>query len=157
MKTEIKWGLIFALVLFLWICLEYAVGLHDKYIASHQYVSFIFVIPAAAMMYLALREKRRTLGGKISFTQAFLCGLGVSVVVSLLSPLTQYIFHRYVNPNFFNDFINYAVNSGKATLEQAQAYFNLKSSMIQGSVGALVMGVIISLILAAIMRSKRTL
>ncbi len=155
MKTEIKWGLIFALVLFLWICLEYAVGLHDKYIASHQYMSFIFIIPAVLMVYLAIREKRRTLGGNISFTQAFLCGLGVSVVVSLLSPLIQYIFHRYVNPNFFNDFINYAVNNGKATLEQAQAYFNLKSYMIQGSVGALVMGVITSLILAAIMRSKK--
>ncbi len=154
MKTEIKWGLIFALVALLWVALEYAVGLHGKYISMHPILTNLFIIPAVIMMVLAIREKRRVLGGRITFTQAFLCGLGVSVVVAVLSPLTQYIFHRFINPRFFENAIAFAVSTAKMTLDQANSYFNLQSYMLQASLGAIVAGVITSLILAAIMRTK---
>jgi hypothetical protein len=154
MKTEVKWGLIFAFVALLWITLEYAVGLHGKYISLHPYLTNLFVVPAVIMMVLAIREKRRVLGDRISFTQAFLCGLGVSVVVAVLSPLTQYVFHRFINPGFFQNSIDFAVSSAKMTLDQANSYFNLQSYMLQSSLGAIVSGVITSLILAAIMRTK---
>jgi hypothetical protein len=106
------------------------------------------------MMYLAIREKRQALGGAITFTQAFMCGLGVSVVVAVLSPLAQYLTHRVISPNYFTNAINYAVSAGKLTMEQAGQYFNLQSYMVQASLGAIVAGVITSLILAAFMRTK---
>jgi hypothetical protein len=155
MKTEIKWGLIFTLVQLLWLSLEYAVGLHDKNISLHPFLTLLFIIPAFAMMILAIAEKRRGLGGSINFKQAFLCGLGVSVVVSLLAPLAQFIFHRFINPSFFENMINYATSTGRSTVEQANALFNLKSYMLQASMGAIVAGVITSLILAAIMRDRK--
>jgi phosphotransferase system glucose/maltose/N-acetylglucosamine-specific IIC component len=155
MKTEIKWGLIFSLVQLLWLSLEYAVGLHDRYISLHLFLSLLFIIPAFVMMILAIAEKRRSLGGSIGFKQAFLCGLGVSVVVSLLAPLNQFIFHRFINPSFFENMIDYMTSTGRSTLEQANAVFNLKSYMLQASMGAIVAGVITSLILAAIMRDRK--
>jgi Protein of unknown function (DUF4199) len=155
MKTEIKWGLIFTLVQLLWLSLEYAVGLHDKYISLHRFFAFLFIILALAMMILAIAEKRRRLGGRINFKQAFLCGLGVSVVVSLLAPLTQFIFHRFINPGFFENMINNAISTGRSTLEQADAFFNLKIYMLQASMLAIVTGVINSLILAAVMRDRK--
>ncbi|MBK6799704.1 MAG: hypothetical protein IPG76_23775 [Acidobacteria bacterium] len=39
MKTELKWGVIFSLVALLWLVLEFAVGLHDKYISMHPYLT----------------------------------------------------------------------------------------------------------------------
>jgi Protein of unknown function (DUF4199) len=155
MKTEIKWGLIFSLVQLLWLALEYAVGLHDKYISLHPFLTLLFIIPAFAMMILAIAEKRRALGGSINYKHAFLCGLGVSVVVSLLAPLTQFIFHRFINPSFFENMINNAIGTGGSTPEQANAFFNLKSYMLQASMGAIVAGVITSLILAAVMRDRK--
>lgn len=154
MKTEIKWGLIFTFAQFLWICLEFAVGLHDKYVSMHPILTNLFIIPAVYVMYLAIREKKRILGGKIAFGQAFLCGLGVSVIVAILSPLTQYIFHRFINPNYFQNAINYAISAGKLTEAEASSYFSLQSYMMQASLGAIVAGVITSLIIAAIVRSK---
>ncbi len=154
MKTEIKWGLIFTFVQFLWICLEFAVGLHDKYVSMHPILTNLFIIPAVYVMYLAIREKKNILGGKITFGQAFLCGLGVSVIVAVLSPLSQYIFHRFINPNYFQNAINYAISAGKLTEAQASSYFSLQSYMMQASLGAIVAGVITSLIIAAIIRSK---
>jgi Protein of unknown function (DUF4199) len=155
MKTEIKWGLIFSLVQLLWLALEYAVGLHDKYISMHPFLSLLFIIPAFAMMILAIAEKRRVLGGSVSFKQAFLCGLGVSVVVSLLAPLAQFIFHRFINPSFFENMIDYMISTGRSTPEQANDFFNLKFYMFQESMSAIVTGVITSSILAAIMRDRK--
>ncbi|QQS47384.1 MAG: DUF4199 domain-containing protein [Acidobacteriota bacterium] len=154
MKTEIKWGLFFALMAFLWICLEFAVGLHGRYISMHPIITNLFIIPAVYIMYLAIREKKNLLGGKITFGQAFMCGLGVSVIVAILSPLSQFIFHRFVNPNYFTNAINYVTSAGKMTEAEATAYFSLQSYMLQSSLGAIVAGVITSLIIAAIVRTK---
>jgi hypothetical protein len=154
MKTEIKWGLIFSLVALLWVLLERLAGLHDKYIHLHPFLSILFAIPAVVMMVLAIREKRRELGGAITFKQAFLCGLGVSVVVALLAPLAQYLTQNFITPNYFTNAINYAVQNGRQTREQAEIYFSLKSYMLQASLSGLVIGSITSLILAVIMRAK---
>jgi hypothetical protein len=154
MKTELKWGVIFSLVALLWLVLEFAVGLHDKYISMHPFLTNLFIIPAVAMMYLAIREKKMSLGGNITFVEALLCGVGVSVIVAILSPATQYLFHKYINPKFFENAINVAISANKLTPEQAAAYFSLKSYMFQASLGAIVAGVITSLIIALIVRTK---
>ncbi|MGE0101250.1 MAG: DUF4199 domain-containing protein [Blastocatellales bacterium] len=156
MKTEIKWGLIFTVVQMLWWCLEFAVGLNDRYISMHPLLTNLFVIPAVYMMYLAIREKKRSLDGRISFGQAFTCGVGVSVIVAVLAPLTQYIYHRLISPHYFQNAINYAVSASKLTEAEANRYYSLPSYMVQASLGAIVTGVITSLIIAAVVRSKTT-
>jgi len=154
MKTEIKWGLIFTLVALLWVLLERLTGLHDKYIQLHPLLSILFAIPAVVMMVMAIRERRRELGGGVTFKQAFLCGLGVSVVIALLAPLAQYLTQNFITPNYFTNAINYSVQKGLQTREQAELYFSLKSYILQASLSGLVIGVITSLILAVTMRSK---
>lgn len=153
-KIELKWGLIFAFVALLWITLEYLVGLHGRYIRWHPWLTMFFVIPAVVMMVMSIVEKRTVLGGHITFKQAFLCGLGVSIIVGLLTPITQIIFHRFINPGFFESFINYAVTTQQATLEQAQKYFNLTSYIIQGMIFAVIVGAITSLAIAAMIRKE---
>jgi hypothetical protein len=153
-KTEIKWGVIFSVMGLLWLTLEYLVGLHDKLIAWHPILTNLVAIPSVIIMVLAILEKRRVLGGKITFGQAFLCGLGVSIVVALLSPLTQFIFHRLINPGYFDNAIRYGVSQGKATLEQAQGLFNLESYMIQSVLAAIIIGTITSLVIAAMIKKE---
>jgi hypothetical protein len=52
------------------------------------------------------------------------------------------------------DVIKYSVDTGRMTQQQAESFFNLNSYMLQASIGALVAGVVTTLVLAAIMRSK---
>ena len=153
MKTEIKWGVIFVIVSFLWISLERLVGLHDRYISMQQYFGFLFVIPAVLMMVLAIAEKRRVLGGEISFKQGFLCGMGVSIVVAILTPLYQWILFRFVSPNFFQNIIDYRISLG-GNPQSLQMFYSFKWVLIGGVVVALVTGAITSLLLAAIMRTR---
>ena len=151
-KIELKWGLIFAAMQLVWITLEFLFGLHDKYISWHPTVSNFIALPSIIIMVLAIRDKRAALNGKITFGTAFLCGLGVSVVVAILSPLVQIIFFRLINPNFFANSIKYAVETGQETLAQAQANFNLTNYLMLGAIGSIIMGAITSLIIAAIIK-----
>ncbi len=153
-KTELKWGVIFSVMGLLWLTLEYLVGLQSRFIAWHPILTNLVAIPSVIIMVLAVLEKRRMLGGTISFKQAFLCGLGVSLVVAVLSPMTQFIFHRLINPGFFENAIRYGVEHGKTTLVQAQAFFNLQSYMLQSVFAAVIIGSITSLVIAAMIKKE---
>ncbi len=156
-KTELKWGVIFAAMGLVWLTLEYLVGLQGKFIAWHQYLTNLVAIPSVIIMVLAILEKRRVLGGTISFQQSFLCGFGVSLIVAVLSPLTQFIFHRLINPGYFENAIRYGVAQGKTTLAEAQAFFNLPSYMLQSVLAAIIIGTITSLVIAAMIKKEASL
>lgn len=91
----------------------------------------------------------------MSYKQGFISGLIITLIVALLSPLSQYITSEFITPEYFPNVINYAVESGKMTQTEAESYFNLKSYLIQSVIGALVMGVVTSAIVAIFVKSKR--
>ena len=152
---EIKWGFIFVLVLILWMMMEKALGWHDEHIAKHSIYTMLFVIPAFILIALALIDKRENfLGGTMSYKQGIASGIIVSVVVAVLSPFAQYIISNYVSPDYFNNMVDYVVDSGQMSREQAENHFSLQSYMLQSAFGALVMGIITSAIVALFVRKK---
>ena len=153
LRIEIKWGVLFSLAGLLWMAAERRLGLHDEWIAWHAGLTNLFFVPAVTMMYLAIRERRRALGGQIRFSAAMVSGTIVSLVVALLSPLAQFIGHRWISPHFFERASGHAVSTGKLTMEQADRYFNLSSYMLQASSGAIVAGLLTTLVLAWLMRT----
>lgn len=154
-KLEIKWGLIFTVAALIWMVFEKLMGWHDENIEMHPYMTNIFAIVAIGVFVFALRAKRRQLGGSITWKEGFVTGILISVVVALLSPLAQWITSTVISPGFFPNAIKYAVEHGKSTQAEAEAYFNLKSYIIQGSLGGLVMGVATSAIVAFFIKTKR--
>ena len=69
--------------------------------------------------------------------------------MAVLSPLTQFIFHRLINPGFFETAIRYGVEQGKTTL-----HFNLPSYMLQSVLAAIIIGSITSLVIAAMIKKE---
>lgn len=152
---EIKWGVIFAVVTLLWMMLEKAFGLHDVYIEKHQTYSYLFSILATLMIVLALLDKRKNFyHGKMTWLQGFMTGLRLSIVVMILTPLTQYITSTIITPDYFNNVIEFTVDSGKMSREKAIGYFNLKNYIILSTVWAIVMGAITSAVVAIFVRKK---
>lgn len=152
---EIKWGIIFTLALLLWMFFEKSMGWHDEHIAKHSIYTNFFAIIAIGLYVLALLDKRKNFyDGKISWSQGFISGIVVSVIVALLSPLAQYITSEFITPAYFENVINYAVETGNMTRENAEAYFNLKSYILQSFFMALVMGVVTSAIVAWFVKKK---
>ncbi|WP_339713750.1 DUF4199 domain-containing protein [Cyclobacterium amurskyense] len=149
-SLEIKWGLIFSIMMLLWMFIERSVGLHDDLIAHHATYTNLIAIPAIAIYVFALLEKRRVYyQGKMTYWQGFKTGLLITLVVTILTPLTQWITLSFITPQYFENVIAYAVENDKMTLQEANDYFNFKSYMIQSVLGAPIMGIVTSGIVAA--------
>lgn len=139
-----------------WMLLERLAGLHDKNIDKHSIYSNFIMIPAIATYVLALLDKRKKdYNGTMSYKQGFISGLIISIIVTILSPLTQYITSVVITPEFFANSINYAVINSKMTMEAAEKYFNLKNFIIEGLIFAPIMGIFTSAIVAIFTKSKK--
>lgn len=148
-SIEIKWAVIFIIMTLLWMLLERLVGLHDVYIDKHPIFTNIIAIPAIAVYVLALRNKRKSYyNGKMTYMQGFISGLIITFIVTVLSPVTQIITSYVITPHYFSNVINYSVTNGLMNQEAAEAYFNIKSYIIQGLMGASIMGTITAAIVA---------
>lgn len=107
------------------------------------------------MYFLALKNKKQSFfNGLMNWKQGFISGMVLSVFIAILSPLAQYVISTYITPEYFNNVIEYAVESKKMTLKNAQGYFNLNSYMLQSAFGALAMGLVTSAAVAFFVKSK---
>ena len=154
-KIEGKWVLIFFAATLLWMLAERLTGLHDKNIEYHHIVSNFFSVVAIFIYVFALLDKRKNyFGGKMTWLQGFVSGLVISLGVAILTPLGQYITSTLITPHFFDNMIAYAVENEKMTQAAAEAYFNLKSYIIQSTIFAPVAGIVTSAIVALFVRNK---
>jgi hypothetical protein len=129
--------------------LERLFGLHDSHIDKHAIYTNFIAIPAIAIYVLALLDKRNNFyGGFMSYKLGFISGLIITLIVTLFTPLIQYITSTIITPDFFTNMIDYTVSEGLMQRGEAEDFFNLKSYMIQASIGAPVMGLITTAIVA---------
>lgn len=155
-RIEVKWGFLFSLVGLVWMLLEKVTGLHDQYLDYHLYLTNLFAIPALVVMVLALKDKKKNFyAGDMTYSEGMLSGVVLSLVIALLSPLTQAITSFIITPEFFPNVIKRSVELGfYATEEDAASYFNYGNYARQGFLMSLMMGVITTAIVMIFIRSK---
>lgn len=153
-SIEIKWGIIFSILSLAWMYLEKALGWHDEKIAQHVLYTNIFGLVAVALYIIALLDKRKNFyHGKMNWSQGFISGIIISVVVAILSPLAQYITHEFITPDYFENAIAFSVEQGNKK-EDAEALYNLNSYIIQSFFFALTVGIVTSAAVAYFVRKK---
>ena len=148
LKFSIKWGLILSLVAIIWHLFERIFGLHGEYIHLHPLLTNLFIVPAIVVYAMALRERRKILGGSITYGNAFLAGFFISLATAFMSPATTLFIHKVVSPNYLPNALEYAVVNKKMTAEMAEMFFNLSNYLLKSGIGALVLGTVISAIVA---------
>lgn len=161
LRIEIRYAVLISLLTLLWLSIEFMVGLQDVY-APYYPVAYwlsLIVIPAIAIR-MGVNEKSDYLDSRITFKQAFSSGFLIAFFAAVLTIPVQLIFHKLINPDFFDTMISYAVvhaenlkQNAIEAREEAGLYFNLTTSIIQSGLGMLVSGTIIALITARLMRS----
>ena len=145
-------GIIIGVLTVLWLLLEYVSGLHDKhheifFIVTH----FVFLIPAVGI-YLSLSKiRKRYYGGSLTLKQGFLAGLFISIVYSAVAGLGQYLYHIYVNPEYFDAMITQSETMG-VKREDAQGFFNSTSYVTSVIISYFFVGVILSLVMGLILK-----
>lgn len=152
---EIKWGLIFVIMMLVWMYFEKAMGWHDENIADHATYTNFVAIPSIIVYVLALLEKRKKqFNNVMNWKQGFVSGMIITAVVVILTPFSQLVTHELITPQFFENMKAFAVNQRQVTLEEASNYFNLTSYLWQSVVGALIMGALTSALVAVFVRRK---
>lgn len=157
-KIEIKWAWLFSAMVLGWMVLEKLSGLHDQYIDYHLYLTNLFALPAIWLMVLALKDKKRNFyQGEMTYLQGLRSGVLLSVLIAVLSPLTQWLTSYVISPEYFPNVIRRSVELGYYSTEtEAAAHFNYKNYAVQGAIGALVMGIITTALAMIFLKSKRT-
>ena len=152
---EIKWGLIFVIMMLIWMYFEKAMGWYDEKIAEHATYTNFVAIPAILVYVFALLEKRKKhYKNVMSWKQGFVSGMIITAVVVILTPFSQMVTHDLISPEYFENVSAYAVNEGQMTQAEADAYFNLKTYLWQSAVFALVIGAVTSALVAVFVRRK---
>lgn len=154
---EIKWAFIFIATLLIWMLIERLSGLHSTHINLQQYLTMLFMVPAILVYVFALKDKKKNFyNDQMSFVQGFVSGMIISAIVTVFSPLTQWVVSFVITPEYFPNVIEYSVKTGYyKTLEEAQAYFNYTNYAIQSTIWAFIMGAITSAIVAIFTKSKK--
>ena len=126
-------------------------------------ITFVFYIVALFLFTKNFREK--TLGGFIPYGQAFLYGLTVFMIASILGAIYNFIFLSLIDPEYTAKVIqttadwteNFMRSKGVSESQVSQAIDKINSkgiptplgSSLKSLIGALIMGAIISLISSA--------
>jgi hypothetical protein len=154
-KIEIKWAVIFMAMMLLWMVLEKLVGLHDQHIDKHMIYTNFVAIPAIIIYVFALLDKRKNFyRGSMTYIQGLVSGLIITLIVTVFTPLTQYITTTFITPEYFNNAIDYTVNTDIKSQEEAENYYNMNNYIKQAVVGAPIMGIVTTAIVAIFARKK---
>jgi hypothetical protein len=159
-KVTLTYGIIYALASLLWISMEYALGFQTIYVEIQPYVTFLFLFPAVYIMFRGMKSHRRIVHERqapFNYFMAFMSGFNITVIATLLSPVVSYIFHSFINPEFFDTMIQQSVQSMLMTEDMAKAYYNQQSYIQQSILGGLISGSVISATLALFLRDKSQL
>jgi hypothetical protein len=153
-SIELKWGFLFFLSGLAWMVLEKSLGWHDRLIEQHATYTLLYAPLAIFIYVIALWEKKKkTYRGRMTFLQGFLSGLVITLGVVLLTPLSQYISHSLISPNYFANIIQLTVNAGKMTLQEAEAHFNLMNYTTMSVFFAAGMGLLTTVVVMIFMKS----
>lgn len=154
-EIEIKWGIIFSFAVLAWSFLEKSIGLYDDAISNYALFTNLFGFIAILVYVLALREKKiEYFNRDMNWKQGFVAGVFLTVVVTVFTPLCQFIIHRFIAPEFLPNLIRYKVESRYLTREAAESYFNLETYIYQNSSFALSMGIVTSAVVAYFLQTK---
>lgn len=155
LRTEVKWALIWGASLLIWMALERAFGLHDQHIEYHYKVTSIFLVVVVVIYVMELLEKRRVAyGGRMTYKQGLTSALIFTLIITILSPVLQVVISEVITPDYFYNIRNYVTEEGMMTEEEARKQYSLGNYLIQSTVGTLVSGAVLSLILPAFLKKS---
>ncbi len=152
---ELKWAVIFMLATLLWVTFEKSMGWHDLHIDKHATYSNFFSIIAIAVYAVALVDKRQNFyEGKITWKQAFLSGVVVTLFIIPLNIIAQYISFNFISQDFFTQMIDYNVSTEKMSLSEAENYFSLPTYRMQGLIFGTLVGFLTSAVVALFVKKS---
>ncbi len=161
-NISLKWGAILGLVLMLYSSVVYTASLFTQ--SGIGVLQFGLVV---AGLTLAIREFRTQNGDFLSIGEGVGVGALVSAISGLLSSLYNVFYTTFIDPGLMNRVMEMTREQmeaqGKASDEQIDQAIEMMKSLqspglqiIFGVLGSVFFGVLLSLVIAAVLRRKKT-
>lgn len=167
-SSALKWGAIGGVLTIVWSQLAQAIGITDALGqgGSAPMVAnlFNYVIYAGAMV-MAVKEVRTAMGGYISFGKAFGAAFVTALVMGIIGMIWFFIYTNFIYTDFATDmealmmdqFEEQGLSGAEAeqAMEMAGMFTSTTGIAIMAVVGSAIIGAIIGLIVAAVMKKDR--
>jgi len=160
-RVALKWGLITGLALVVYSTLLYALG----QVTNGALTTLIYVILAVGLV-LGMREYRTLNAGYLTFGEGVSLGALLSAVAGMLSSAYSVLYTTFIDPSMQERVMEQTreqlEEQGKLTDEQIDQALELTQSFqspglqfVIGILGTILIGVLFSLIIAAVMRRHK--
>ncbi len=154
-SIEFKWAAISTVLAIAWMYLEKNLGYHDEKIGIQILFTNLFSLVLIAVFVLALKEKKKNFFNSIiTWKQAFISGIILTLMITIFFPLVQYITYTQISPEFFHKLIAVISAKGSMSLEAANTYFSFDNYLKQGAYNNLSLGVVTSAAVAYFIQTK---
>ncbi len=148
----------------LWLLCEYLFGIHEKHIGMQPLASSLSIIIPIVFISLGMHQKKYKQGnGEISYWGATRSGLLISAFSALIYFAGIYLYCTELNPDYLAtlkthveaDLLKNGHDAVFAT-QMTEGYGYPLSYSIKSFIGSLLGGFILSLVIAALYRSRNT-
>lgn len=148
-RIALKWGAIYALLTLIWLSLESLAGLHDSRVKYRVLLTNLKYIPMLLIYYAALKETRNLKqGAAYPYGQAFIDGLRLTAMATLLSIPAHYLSLEYLVPDFLQKMEEAMIEGRWMTAGEAKGFFEFRSYFIQSILAVPATGLMITAITA---------
>jgi hypothetical protein len=155
-QIGLRYGLIYGLVAIVLAVMEFLLDNKIQTLTNIlSTVAWLFFIVWGVKTY------KESKGGFLMFGEGFGIGLIVSVVGNLLSGLFLVVYSRYLNPAIWERQLERMRETwekqglNEEAINQAEKWVTPEAMLMMGVLGALILGSIFSVIIAAIMQKKK--
>ncbi|MFL5753319.1 MAG: DUF4199 domain-containing protein [Bacteroidia bacterium] len=100
-RLAIKYALIAAIALVMWVMLEHEFGFNSERHDIGQYTRIISAFIFYIFIFLAIRERRKIQRGNLKFSQGFQTGALMVIIYGALSTCWFAAYSKFINPTFF--------------------------------------------------------
>jgi membrane protease YdiL (CAAX protease family) len=101
LKTEIKYALLSAIALVIWVSAEHLLGFNTTKMEIGQYTRPIIAIAAFVFLFFGIREKKnKEFNGQLTFMQGLKTAFFISLFYALLQGIWFAIYGQVINPDY---------------------------------------------------------
>lgn len=166
-KTSIRYGLYGATTICILFLLSWFV-LDDLPYFSQEVLGYISMIVSLGFVFFGIKHYRdRENDGKVSFKNALLIGILISLITSLAFGILDVFYTEVLNPDFMTEYYNHSVETLRASVpadefeaklaemeSQKELFSNPLFSFAVMAMTVFVIGFIISLLSALVLQRK---
>lgn len=167
MKTELKYGVLFAAIVIVYVMLEHFLGFNTTRHDIGQYTRLAGVIVPIVGVFFGIKAKRdNELNGVMTFGQGVKTGFLIAVIQTTLTTIWFWFYSTVINPQFLDSMLAFersqmlAAGTSPAVIEadaeSKRAFFRVPYFQIFQLVLGIAYGVVIAVIVSFFLRTKKT-